>query len=344
MCLGIRNMRKKASELSKPIARKDQVSGGHSRTNDDWPEQLAVRIARYYYQLGLTQQQISAELGISRARVIRLLAEARERGVVTISINSPLVENLDLAEALVERFNLVSAEVCLVQAENEQELARQIGAAAGDYVHRAIHNDMSISVGWGMTLREMVMQLDRRPTENVSVVSLLGSLTRMSSVARYQATTVLAERLNAECHYLAAPIVCDSQSTRELLVSQPMFKEIHTMALSSDLAIVSIGGLDSANIRAVDMVNEEEFHSVENEGAIGNFLGYYIDRSGGIVDHPINQRIIGVSGDEFRKIPHRMMISGGPNKVTALQAVLGQGLVSDLVTDAQTAKALLDAD
>lgn len=336
-------MRKKATEKAELLADDGKPSGKQGPINDDWPEQLAVRIARYYYQLGLTQQQISAELGIGRARVIRLLAEARERGVVTISINSPLVENIDLAEALVERFALDSADVCLVQADDEQKLARQIGAAAGEYVHRAIHNNMTVSVGWGMTLRELVVQLDRRQTENVSVVSLLGSLTRMSSVARFQATTVLAERLNAECHYLAAPIVCDSQSTRELLTSQPMFKDMHKMALSSDLAIVSIGGLDSATIRAVDMVNDEEFHSVKDKGAIGNFLGYYIDVAGNIVDHPINQRIIGVSGDEFRQIPHRMMISGGENKVTALLAVLGQGLVSDLVTDSQTAKALLDA-
>jgi len=335
-------MRKKETEEAETTARNERVSGKQSSIDDDWPEQLAVRIARYYYQLGLTQQQISAELGIGRARVIRLLAEARERGIVTISINSPLVENLDLAEALVQRFSLDSADVCLVQADDELKLARQIGAAAGDYVHRAIHNDMTISVGWGMTLKEMVMQLDRRDTDNVTVVSLLGSLTRMSSVARFQATTELAERLNAECHYLAAPIVCDSQSSRKLLVSQPMFKEIQKMALSSDLAIVSIGGLDSATIRAVDMVNDEEFHSVKSEGAIGNFLGYYIDAAGNIIDHPINQRIIGVSGDEFRKIPHRMMVSGGQNKVAALLAVLGQGLVSDLITDAQTAKTLLE--
>jgi DNA-binding transcriptional regulator LsrR (DeoR family) len=122
-----------------------------------------------------------------------------------------------------------------------------------------------------------------------------------------------------------------------------MFKDMHKMALSSDLAIVSIGGLDSATIRAVDMVNDEKFHSVKDAGAIGNFLGYYIDTTGNIVDHPINQRIIGVSGDEFRKIPHRMMISGGDNKVAALLAVLAQRLVSDLVTDSQTAKALLEA-
>ncbi|OED38788.1 hypothetical protein AB833_18175 [Chromatiales bacterium (ex Bugula neritina AB1)] len=309
---------------------------------DDWPEQLAVRIAHYYYELGLTQQQISAELGIGRARVIRLLAEARERGIVTISINSPLVDNLNLADKLVQRFNLKSADVCLVHAQDEQSLARRIGAAASDYVPRLIQSNTTISVGWGLTLREFVTQVAPRPTENVSVVSLLGSLTRMSSAARYEATTELAERLNAECHYLAAPIVCDTQSTRDLLLSQPMLSAMHRMALSSDLAFVSVGGLDSATIRKVDMVTDEEFHSIKTHGAIGNFLGYYIDSNAEIIEHPINQRIIGISGEEFQKIPRRIMISGGPSKVAALQAVLDRNLATDLITDTETARALIE--
>lgn len=312
-----------------------------SYADDDWPEQTAVRIARYYYELGLTQQQIAAELGIGRARVIRLLAEARERGVVTISINSPLLENLDLAEALCQRFALNGAEVCLVQADDELQLARQIGATAGEYLLRLIENDMTISVGWGMTLRELVMQIERRETRNVSVVSLLGSLTRMSSAARFEATTELAERLGAECHYLAAPIVCDSQYTRELLMSQRMIKDIHCMGLASDLAIVSIGGLDSATIRKVDMINEADFLSVKNNGAIGNFLGYYIDQKADLVKHPVNQRIIGISGRQFRDIPRRVMISGGLNKAAALFAVLNEGLITDIVIDSKTAKAVL---
>lgn len=114
------------------------------------------------------------------------------------------------------------------------------------------------------------------------------------------------------------------------------------MALSSDLAIVSIGGLDSATIRQAGMISDEEFHSVKAKGAIGNFLGFYIDSSGTIVDHPINQRIIGVSGKAFATIPRRIMISGGHNKVDALRAVLTQGWITDIVTDAQTASALLD--
>ncbi|MFK7853837.1 MAG: sugar-binding transcriptional regulator [Granulosicoccus sp.] len=306
-----------------------------------WPEQLAVRIARYYYVLGLTQMEIADIVGISRTRVIRLLADARQRGVVSIRINSPLLENEELAEALVTKFGLKAADVCLSHASDEYQLAHQIGAASGDIIRRHIHDSMSVGLGWGITLKEFVDQFDILPCKDVSVVSLLGSLTRRSSVTRFEATTELAARLDAECLYLPAPIVCDSAATRGLLTEQPLFQDIFNRALKTDLAIVSIGGLDSATIRLVDLISDEEFNSVRAKGAIGNFLGYYIDEQGELVDHPINDRIIGIQGNEFMRIPRRFMLSAGESKVRALRAVLSQGYCTDLVTDQKTARALL---
>ena len=308
---------------------------------DDWPEQLAVRIAHYYYNLGMTQQQIATEIGIGRARVIRLLNEARKRGLVSVQINSPLLENVELAEQLSKRWDLLSAEVCLSHASDEHQLATQLGAAAGNAILPLLKNDMTIGLGWGISLKEMVVQLQRYPLQNVSVVSLLGSLTRRSTIARFEATTEFAAKLNAECLYLPAPIVCDSEKTRELLMTQPMFQDIHQRALNADIAIVSIGGLNSSTIREVEMVDDKEYRSAVKEGAIGNFLGYFIDADAEMVNHPVNRRVIGISGKVFKKIPRRVMISAGENKVEALKAILDQGLVTDIVTDVATSRKLL---
>lgn len=310
--------------------------------NDDaWPEQLAVRVATYYYELGMTQQQIAQRLKISRARVIRLLAECRERGVVSIHINSPLLENIELADALSERYRLVSSDVCLSAARDDNEIAQQVGRAAGEVFLRHVRDGMTIGLGWGITLKEMVSQLDYSPCKDVSVVALLGSLTRRSTVARFEATTQLAARLDAECLYLPAPIVCDSAGTRELLENQPLFQDIHQRALNADLAVVSCGGMDNATIRQVGLVNAEEYDSLSSAGAVVNFLGFYLDQDGQLVKHPINERIIGIQGEVFKSISTRIMVSAGKNKVNALRAVLSQGYVTDLVTDQETALALL---
>jgi len=311
-------------------------------SQDVWPEQLAVKVARCYYDLGMTQQQIAEHVGIGRARVIRLLSECRERGIVSININSPLLENLELADALKLRYDLNAADVCLSVADDEQELQRQLGKAAGEVVLRHIQDGQTIGLGWGATLQAMVAHLPDSPRKDVSVVALLGSLTRRSTVTRFEATTQLASRLDAECLYLPAPIVCDSANTRQLLEEQPLFKDIYKRALTADLAIVSCGGLDSATIRQVGLVNTREYNDVRKAGAIGNFLGFYIDQFGVLVKHPINERIIGIEGSVFKRIPTRIMISAGINKCEALKAVLTQGFITDLITDQETAKVLLE--
>ena len=309
--------------------------------NTDWPEQLAVRIAHCYYNLGMTQQQIATEIGIGRARVIKLLTEARKRGLVSVQINSVLRENVQLAERMAERWSLQSADVCLSHAADEHQLASQIGAAAEATILPLLKDDMTIGLGWGITLNELVAQLKPYPLRNVSVVSLLGSFTRRSTIARFEATTALAAKLDAECLYLPAPIVCDSEQTRELLMSQPTFQDIRQKALSADIAVVSVGGVDSSTIREAKMVSEEEYQSVLAEGAVGNFLGYFIDKNAQLVEHPLNRQVIGVSGDIFKHIPRRVMVSAGASKVSALRAVLEQGLVTDIIVDVATANALL---
>jgi len=313
----------------------------------DRPEQLAVRISYCYYQLGMTQQAIAAALGIGRARVIRLLADARRNGLVTITINSPLLENVELAERLAERYALDFAEVCLSASDHgappdEQTLARHVATGACDVVGRRLSEGMTIGLGWGVTLQAFAEQFDARVMRGVSVVALLGSLTRRSSMARYEASTMLAAKLGAECLYLPSPIVCDSAESRLIITGQPLFREIQQRAIDADLAIVSIGGLDSATIRAVGLVSDREFESVLRAGAVGNFLGYYIDAHAEIVDHPINERIVGIDGKTFMRIPERIMISAGVSKAQALHTVLTHGLCTGLVTDQSTARALLD--
>lgn len=49
---------------------------------------LMGRVARLYYEHGLTHQEIADTLGLSRIRVTRLLAEARSSGMVEITVRA----------------------------------------------------------------------------------------------------------------------------------------------------------------------------------------------------------------------------------------------------------------
>lgn len=307
----------------------------------EWPEQLAVRIAWCYYVLGLTQQEVAARLGITRVRVNRLLAEARRRGIVRISITSELAENVELEERLKSRFALDEARVVLA-AGDEHALAEVLGAVTADSLAARLQDGWTIGLGWGITLKAFAEAMPERTLARASVVAMLGSLTRRSSIDSYEATTTLAQRLHAECFYMPGPLICDTKASRETLVRQPLVRDVLQRARDADIAVVSVGGLDSGTIRQVGLVSEDEFESVRRAGAIGNFLGHYIDADARIIEHPLNRRVLGLKPDELRAIPRRVMTSGGLNKVPALRAILNRGLVTELVTDQASARALLD--
>lgn len=318
-----------------------EIATAVSQAGDTESLQRTVRVARCYYELGMTQQQIATALDMPRASVIKRLAQARDCGIVSIRIDTPLLENLELADALAARYALDDVEVCLSHAEDEGALATQLARTASPAIARWLRDGMTIGLGWGLTLKALVERFEPMMLRDASVVSLLPSLTRRSSVTRFEATADLAAKLDAEGLYLPAPLFCDSRKSRDTLIAQPMFQAIQRRALRADIAIVSIGGLDSATIRHVGAISDENFRSVRDAGAIGNFLGYYIDAHGELLDHPVNRRIIGITGEVFARLPERVMVSAGPTKIDALHAVLGRGLLTRLITDNASAQALL---
>jgi DNA-binding transcriptional regulator LsrR (DeoR family) len=331
-------------EVEKAMARTgiEVVRLPEDGTREAWPEQLAVRICWHYYMLGLTQQEIAEKLGINRVRVNRLLAEARRRGIVRVTIHSKLAENVALEHRLAETFGLDLVEVVIGDAEDEIQLAEVIGRAAAARLQPLYRDGMTIGIAWGVTLKALAQATEEMPLRNVAVVSMLGSLTRRSSVDAFEATTDLAARLHAECYYLPGPIVCDSEASRATILQQPMMREVYLKSQSADLALASVGGVDSSTIRRMGFVTEAEFQSASQAGAIGNLFGYYLDANGDVMDHPVNRRVLGFHPREFLRIPRRVIVSGGASKVPVLRVLLERGYFTDLVTDEYTARGLLD--
>ena len=89
-----------------------------------------------------------------------------------------------------------------------------IGNAAGEFLNGALKDGMSVGVGWGRTLRLSLRSVERRPLRRLSVVSLIGGLTRGSAVNPHETASHLADLLDAQCYYIAAPALADSQATQ----------------------------------------------------------------------------------------------------------------------------------
>jgi DNA-binding transcriptional regulator LsrR (DeoR family) len=77
---------------------------------------------------------------------------------------------------------------------------------------------------------------------------------------------------------------------------------------------------------------------------VGDVLATVIDAHGRPLDHPINERVIGIGCADLERIPNVILAAGGAHKVPVLRGILATGVVDTLVTEEGTAERLLAAD
>lgn len=308
-------------------------------------QQLMVRASWLYHVEGLTQAQIAERMLLTRRKVNELLAAALDQGVVKISFNSPLTANVELEAEVRRRFALTDV-VIVPTPEDANQMPTVIGRAAAMFLERLIQasEPASLGVGWGATLRETVHNMAPANVPDVKVRSMMGGLTRGSEINTFEIVRRFAKVLNAQCHYLAAPIYADDPASRDMIVAQTFFNRLLREATSVEVSILSVGDVSPKSLQVrYGLPTGTDISSLIDAGAVGDLLGRYLDRKGREIDHPLNRQVISPELAEYRQIPNRIIASGGEHKRNILKACLSAGLASIFITDAETAKWLVEA-
>ena len=312
---------------------------------------LMVRAAWLYHIGGLTQDEVARRLGLHRTRVVRLLGEARERGLVSVTINHETIRDLAVEQAIVQRFGL---DFCLatppiglangrddpgVLAAQGMIARRAVGSAAASFLTGKLATGRRITIGvsWGRTLEQVALHLSGAHNPQARFVSLMGSLTRNSASNPFEVVQALAARTGGEGHFLPVPFIADSVADRAVLMAQRTVAQALALGHDADLYLISVGELrESAFLRQQGMLTEAELRGVRAKGAVADSLGRLFDAHGAQIDHPLSRRTLAV---EFERLRQRevVLLAAGVEKVAAICALLRSGVVRGLVVDGDTA-------
>jgi DNA-binding transcriptional regulator LsrR (DeoR family) len=304
-------------------------------------DRLRARAIWLYHVEGLTQNDIATQLGISRVMVVRLLADARRRNEVRITIAAPLIDVLLLEREVESRFgiNRVIVAPC---ADPDADPVKVIAAAAGNFISGEMRAGMTVGVGWGRTLFNTLPFITGATLDDFRVVSLLGGIAAARRFNPAEFAWQFAELFQGEGFLIPAPAVVDSPETKHALLERCGLSAIFEMADKLDMALLSCGGISSMTTSyRTGYLSESDRRSLIEAGAIGDVLYNFIDENGELVDHEVNSRVISVNLARLRRTPERVLISGGKDKLNAIRASIRTISPTTLVTDEQTAKALL---
>lgn len=306
----------------------------------DVSDDLKTKIAWLYYMEGLTQDKISETLGLSRSRVLRILAASRQNGLVQIRVTNKLSHCVALERALEQTYGLERA-IVIPTPQDAGATNQLIGAALGDYLNDNIPDHATIGLGWGRTLSASLPAIEFREQSGISVLSMLGGLTRVSGANPSEFSWRLADRLSAECYLMAAPVFAPDARTREALLTHPGIEEIFRRATRLDLAILSVGDLSPVSTFSEYVLLESgEFAALQAAGAVGDVLCRFIDADGNVLDHDLNKRVIAVDPRDLSTARKIVLASGSWQKYGVIRGALRLLKPHVLVTDERVAELL----
>jgi len=302
---------------------------------------LRLRAAWMYYVEEMTQNAIGEALGIGRVTVVRLLSDARALHEVKITLSRDVAELPKLEIALQKVFDFQEAVVAPLSSP-EADPTAPIGVATGQFISDFIRSDMKIGVGWGRTLIRSLAFIDEKPAANLSVVSLLGGITKARQYNPVEFAWQFSRLFQADCYLIPAPALVDSVETKRVLIERCGLADIFTLAEALDGVLVSVGGMAlTETAHRYGFYSEEDRQSLIGAGAVGNLLYNFFDIEGRILDHPINSRVMSIPISTIKAAKHRIVTSGGVNKVNAILGVIRLFKPTVFITDEVTAAALL---
>jgi DNA-binding transcriptional regulator LsrR (DeoR family) len=308
---------------------------------------LLVEIAAMHYESGLTQQEISRRIGVSRSYVSRLLTRALEEGIVEISVHRPVTVDTTLQQELVHRFDLLDARVltALADSAHTDELMGQLGAS---YLNAIVQNEMTIGVSFGNSVYQLVRAMPHRSDlSGVKVVQLVGGRHALSSETDGPLVAeTLARTLNAPFYRLHAPALLDTQESRDTLMSLPTIADVLAMTRAADVAVVGIGAWSNfapSLRRSGYRLDAQELHDLEQAGVVGDILTRCIDQSGVIIPSPTNRRVVGIDPSDLQHMRWSIGVAWREEKAQAVLAALRGRYLNVLITDQDCARRVLDA-
>lgn len=296
-------------------------------------------VARRYYIDDLKQSDIAKELGISRPLVSRMLAEARELGVVEIKVNEPGAEYAGLLDRLRLSSSVVGG-ILVEDGEDDADTSRLLSQGAVELLRQI--GTQRLGVGWGYLIGQLVSWLEENPKPNSAVTDICPLVGNASIPARnYQSNEnvrLIAQHLGAVPHFLYLPALPDSLEEKKLLCSTEVYRRSYGQWERLDTALVNIGNYPSSPdfaslVRYGDLLQQQR--------ACGRMLAYYFNEAGTVIQSE-QDFAIQIPFELLRKCPNIIGVCSANTSQKALRGALRSGVFTHIVARAAQVQELFE--
>lgn len=324
--------------------------------------------ASMYYSQGETMDVIAHHLGVSRSTVSRMLAQARERGIVRIDVVEP-GGNGNLEQELAGVFGVTAWVVPVREGTTEIHRLQQVAAVGAGHLVEAVErlsaqaaqaaqtarqeggsadappSGLVIGTAWGTTMSEVVAALPVRPVPGLTIVQLNGASDPLrEGPSAGEVLSGMGRALGARTISFPVPAFFDQVTTRQSMWSERSVRRVLAVAHRARLAVFGIGSLGAdvpSQVYAGGHLSRADMAALAREDVVGDVCTVMLRADGSWRDIDVNARATGPTPAQLAGVPVRLGIVAGVSKARATLAALRAGIPTHLVVDDATARAVL---
>lgn len=290
-----------------------------------------IAVARLYYEDDLTQAEIAKKLGVSRPVISKMLARAREIGIVHIEIRGEEEQDSEVLEQLKHKYGL-SGGVVISDSNNAVEQTAR-------YLALETAADKNLGLGWGYLAGDIVEQMSaaKLHIQEGFIYPLIGyAHFNLNGYHPDKLVRNWGDAMGRTPYYLNCPALPDSAEERDALEATANYQVVQALWTQMDASVIFIRNFPGVP----DEGTATRFgDALQRQRAVGSFLSYYFNARGEFISGN-NDYCLHIPLASLRRC--RKIVGVGLNVGTkALSGALATGLITHLIVSREQALELL---
>ncbi len=288
-----------------------------------------LEVARLYYEEDRSQKEIADQLGISRPLVSTILTEARECGIVTITIKDISVTEKQIVDKLKNSYG-VSSILTVPDTGNDDLTNGEIAETAYNFCFSKANDGKRIGIGWGSVVGRMAdyaESLENSAETRGAIFPLVGGVNAVTrGYHTNELVRILSLKTGRQPCFLYLPALHETPNELEFLRRAGAVSDIEEEWEYMEQAMVTISNFPSYPDLGVRSIYG---NALTERKAVGRILAHYFDSFGRIIS-PAGDSTLQASIRQLRQTDVTAMCS---NQVKP-QCVIGAlrtGIIDHLV-------------
>jgi DNA-binding transcriptional regulator LsrR (DeoR family) len=298
-------------------------------------------VAQRFYRDEVSQSDIANEIGVSRFKIARMLARARELEIIKFEITAGNNIDTDLSMTLQAQLGMHRVVVVAAPTETDAVIRGTVGRAAADLLSETVQPGDTIGLTSGRTVSATIHALDRLP--RCDVVALCGA----SGDTPQNGFEVLREvqRLSGGRIFpIFAPLLVREPSTARALLRDPVISDTIRSFRRVSVGVFPIGSWTPPMSQLFDAAQRFGMAQPLLDAAVVGDVGTTLFRADGSEVTSLADHLIAIDSDTLRAIPERIGVAGGVEKSAAIRAAIRAGMFTSLVIDVTAARDLISTE